>query len=101
MSPWSEQIHRGRQERGLTQEEFAREVARVAWDQHHVQVGIDSAMVSKWERGTKLPSRRYQRLLRILFTADEASPKAAEPPGPELASTTPGRCPRHSPPSTR
>jgi transcriptional regulator with XRE-family HTH domain len=72
MAAWSEQIHQCRQQRGLTQEEFAREVARVAWEQHHVQVGIDAAMVSKWERGAKLPSKRYQRLLAELVDDTEA-----------------------------
>jgi transcriptional regulator with XRE-family HTH domain len=77
MAAWSEQIHQCRRDRGLTQEEFAREVARVAWERLHVQVGIDAAMVSKWERGTKLPSKRYQRLLGALFNADA-------PAGPTL-----------------
>jgi len=81
MAAWSEQIHQCRLERGLTQEEFAREVARLAWERTHVQVGIDSAMVSKWERGTKLPSRRYQRLLSILLGTDPQRPSA---PAPEL-----------------
>jgi transcriptional regulator with XRE-family HTH domain len=67
MAAWSEQISQCRRQRGLTQEEFAREVARVAWERLHVQVGIDAAMVSKWERGTKLPSKRYQRLLAVLI----------------------------------
>src|SRR5262245_56159099 len=67
MTAWSELIHQCRDERGLTQDEFAREVARVAWARLHVQVGIDSAMVSKWERGTKQPSKRYQRLLSELL----------------------------------
>ena len=31
-------------------------------------------MVSKWERGSKLPSRRYQRLLRALFDGPTAAP---------------------------
>jgi transcriptional regulator with XRE-family HTH domain len=79
MAAWSEQIHQCRRERGLTQEEFAREVARVAWERLHVQVGIDAAMVSKWERGTKLPSRRYQRLLTALFEADAPTTAAPHP----------------------
>ncbi len=67
MSGWSELIHQCREDRGLTQDEFAQEVARVAWERLHVQVGIDAAMVSKWERGTKQPSKRYQRLLSALL----------------------------------
>jgi hypothetical protein len=70
MAAWGEQISQCRQRRGLTQEEFAREVAHVAWERLHVQVGIDAAMVSKWERGAKLPSKRYQRLLTVLIGED-------------------------------
>lgn len=85
MAAWSEQIRQCRLERGFSQEEFAREVARIAWEQHHIQVGIDSAMVSKWERATKLPSRRYQRLLTTLFPADASRILPTEPAaGPEL-----------------
>jgi DNA-binding transcriptional regulator YiaG len=79
VAAWSEQIRQCRRERGLTQEEFARELARVSWEQVHVQVGVDSAMVSKWERGEKLPSRRYQRLLRTLM--DGSEPAATSPAG--------------------
>jgi transcriptional regulator with XRE-family HTH domain len=67
MSGWSELIHQCREDRGLTQDEFPQEVARVAWERLHVQVGIDAAMVSKWERGTKQPSKRYQRLLSAVL----------------------------------
>ena len=74
MAPWSEHVRRCRLERGLTQEEFARELGRIAWEQQHVQVGVDAAMVSKWERGTKQPSRRYQRLLRALAGTGAAEP---------------------------
>jgi len=70
MPAWNELIRQCRDERGLTQEEFAREVARVAWERLHVQIGIDSAMVSKWERGSKAPSRRYQRLLSLVLGTD-------------------------------
>jgi transcriptional regulator with XRE-family HTH domain len=70
MAAWNEEIRQCRQGRGLTQEEFARELARVAWEQQHVQVGVDAAMVSKWERGTKQPSRQYQRLLGLLIGGD-------------------------------
>jgi transcriptional regulator with XRE-family HTH domain len=84
MAAWSEQIRRCRVERGLTQEEFAREVGRMAWDRHHIQVGVDSAMVSKWERGTKVPSRRYQRLLATLFSADAGAMASRHPSSPDL-----------------
>lgn len=72
MATWAEQIRQYREQRGLTQEELAHELARVAWEQTHERVGVDSAMVSKWERGTKQPSRRYQRLLALL--AGHATP---------------------------
>lgn len=84
MAAWNEQIRQYRQRRGLTQEEFAGELASVAWEQLHVQVGVDSAMVSKWERGTKLPSRRYQRLLAALIGGDAAAGTAS--PAEDLAS---------------
>ena len=73
MAAWNEQIRQCRLRRGLTQEEFAHELARVAWEQLHERVGVDSAMVSKWERGTKQPSRRYQRLLRHLLGDSSAA----------------------------
>jgi transcriptional regulator with XRE-family HTH domain len=60
---------------------FARELARVAWEQQRVQVGVDAAMVSKWERGSKQPSRRYQRLIAFLSgrPALRTGPGASEP----------------------
>jgi transcriptional regulator with XRE-family HTH domain len=83
MAAWSEQIRQCRYGRGLTQEEFARELAHVAWEQQRVQVGVDAAMVSKWERGTKQPSRRYQRLIAHLSGRPTLpiGPVAGEPEG--------------------
>jgi transcriptional regulator with XRE-family HTH domain len=82
VAAWQQKIRECRHERGLTQDEFAREVARVAWERLHVQVGIDAAMVSKWERGTKLPSKRYQRLLTVLVGDDTAiRSSAGDEPG--------------------
>src|SRR5439155_7217579 len=65
--------------RGLTQEELAAELARVAWEQHHEHVGVDGAMVSKWERGQKQPSKTYRRLIAALFGAEHLA--FADPAG--------------------
>src|SRR3989440_4064572 len=70
MPAWNEQLRQHRLSRGLTQEELAAELARVAWERNHEHVGVDGAMVSKWECGRKQPSRTYRRLIATLFGAD-------------------------------
>src|SRR3989440_7064927 len=70
MPAWNEQLRQHRLSRGLTQEELAAELARVAWEQHHEHVGVDAAMVSKWECGRKQPSKTYRRLFAALFATD-------------------------------
>jgi transcriptional regulator with XRE-family HTH domain len=90
MAAWSEQIRRCRDGRGHTQEEFARELARLAWEQQHVQVGVDAAMVSKWERGTKQPSRRYQRLIALLSDSRPPANGSLDSLGLDYASTAAG-----------
>jgi transcriptional regulator with XRE-family HTH domain len=70
MTAWNEQLRQRRLRRGLTQEELATELARVAWEQNRERIGVDSAMVSKWERGKKQPSTSYRRLLAAVFAAD-------------------------------
>src|SRR5437870_6052396 len=70
MTAWNEQLRQRRLQRGLTQEELAAELARVAWEQNRERIGVDAAMVSKWERGQKQPSSSYRRLLAALFVAD-------------------------------
>jgi transcriptional regulator with XRE-family HTH domain len=52
---------------GLTQEQLAEQLARLAWEQFGVRVGVDAQMVSKWERGEKRPSRFYRQLLCLLY----------------------------------
>src|SRR5207249_11916840 len=73
MNPWNEQLRQRRLQRRLTQEEFATELARVAWEQNRERIGVDAAMVSKWERGKKQPSHSYRRLLAALFVTDPIS----------------------------
>jgi len=70
MTAWNEQLRQRRFRRGLTQEELATELARVAWEQNRERIGVDAAMVSKWERGKKQPSNTYRRLLAAVFVAD-------------------------------
>ena len=48
---------------GISQEEVAAGIARVAYEADGKQVGVNAMMVSKWERGFAHPCRRYQRLL--------------------------------------
>ncbi|MGB8385308.1 MAG: helix-turn-helix transcriptional regulator [Dermatophilaceae bacterium] len=56
-----------RESRGLTQQELAEAVGRLAWAQNERGVGVNADMISKWERGVKWPSRRYVRLLSDFF----------------------------------
>lgn len=60
-----------RKRRGLTQDDVARALADLAWQQLGLQVGVDAGMVSKWERGEKLPRRAYRRLLCQIFGVNE------------------------------
>lgn len=55
--------------RGLTQQEVAEGLERLAWVQAGRRVGVNADMVSKWERGQKSPSRFYFRLLCSFFDA--------------------------------
>ena len=56
-----------RESRGLTQQELAEAVGRLAWAQNERGVGVNADMISKWERGVKWPSRMYVRLLSDFF----------------------------------
>jgi transcriptional regulator with XRE-family HTH domain len=56
-----------RLQRGMTQQEVAEALERLAWVQNTRRVGVNADMVSKWERGEKSPSRFYLRLLCSLF----------------------------------
>lgn len=55
----------------LTQREVAEKLASLAWTQDKKHIGIDSQMVSKWERELKFPNPYYRRLLCLLFGASE------------------------------
>lgn len=57
--------------RGLTQDDVARALSDLAWQQLGLRVGVDAGMVSKWERGEKLPRRTYRRLLCQVFGVHE------------------------------
>jgi DNA-binding XRE family transcriptional regulator len=59
-----------RLQRGMTQQEVAEALERLAWVQNTRRVGVNADMVSKWERGQKSPSRFYLRLLCSLFEVD-------------------------------
>lgn len=61
-----------RERRGWTQQDVADQLARLAWLRCHERVGANADMVAKWERGVKLPSRRYRELLALLFGLDAA-----------------------------
>ena len=51
---------------GLTQQEVAEALAALAWEHDHEQLGVDAAMVSKWERGEKRPSGASLKLLSLV-----------------------------------
>ncbi len=79
-----------RQERGLTQQDVAEALCRLAQVHEHRGVGVNADMVSKWERGEKKPSPIYRRLLGLLFDTAPAlgssgAPVAAAEPGASLA----------------
>ena len=58
-----------RLQRAMTQQEVAEGLERLAWVHATRRVGVNADMVSKWERGRKVPSRFYLRLLCSLFDA--------------------------------
>jgi transcriptional regulator with XRE-family HTH domain len=70
-----------RQARGLTQQDVADALCRLAQVHEKRGVGVNADMVSKWERGEKKPSAIYRRLLGLLFdTAPAPGPsKLLEP----------------------
>jgi transcriptional regulator with XRE-family HTH domain len=53
--------------RGWSQEDVAVGLCRVANSVGESDIGVDSTMVSRWERGTRRPRPRYVRLLCQLF----------------------------------
>lgn len=62
-------LRQAREGLGITQQEVADELIKLAWKQHHIHVGVDRQMVSKWEREMKLPDATYRELLCILYGA--------------------------------
>ena len=66
----SNRLRELRETRGLTQQEVAEGLARLAWAHDHCAVGVNADMVSKWERADKQPSRLYRRLLCLFFEVD-------------------------------
>jgi transcriptional regulator with XRE-family HTH domain len=72
-SSGASRLREQRLQRGMTQQEVAEGLERLAWMQASRRVGVNADMVSKWERGRKSPSRFYLRLLCSLFdmTADD------------------------------
>ena len=65
----SARLRERRLQRGMTQQEVAEGLERLAWVQAAHRVGVNADMVSKWERGQKSPSRFYLCLLCSLFDA--------------------------------
>lgn len=61
-----------RERRGLTQQQVAEELMRLAWLRNGQRVGVNADMVSKWERGEKRPSPMYRDLCCVLFRATAA-----------------------------
>jgi transcriptional regulator with XRE-family HTH domain len=62
---------------GLTQQDVVERLNALAWQHTHTELGVDRQMVSKWERGAKLPQPHYRDLFILLFASTEATP----PPG--------------------
>jgi transcriptional regulator with XRE-family HTH domain len=61
-----------RLQNGMTQQEVAEQVERLAWLLDRRRVGVNADMVSKWERGQKQPSALYVRMLSVLFGVNSA-----------------------------
>ncbi|MFI5906220.1 multiprotein-bridging factor 1 family protein [Dactylosporangium sp. NPDC051541] len=57
-------LRRLREQHGLTQQELVDRLISLAWTETRQHVGLDRQMVSKWERGIKIPDKRYRNLLR-------------------------------------
>jgi hypothetical protein len=66
------QLRVNREIRGLTQQDVAEGLARLAWLHEGKAVGVNADMVSKWERGQKQPSPFYRRLFCLLFEVGPA-----------------------------
>lgn len=74
-----------REGRGLTQQDVADEVSKLAWFRNGVRVGVNADVVSKWERGLKRPSTLYRDLLCLRYETPDAHLGIA---GPLILATT-------------
>lgn len=61
------QLRLQRRLRGWSQEDVAAGLHRLAASHGEPELGVDAAMVSRWERGSRRPRPRYIRLLCQLF----------------------------------
>ena len=66
---------------GLTQQEVAEAITTLAWENGRRHLGVDAAMVSKWERGEKLPRPLYRRLLCALYNCTQEDLGLRQTPG--------------------
>ncbi len=80
MTTSADRIRSLRERRGWTQLEVAQHLDQLAWAQSGKHVGVNADMVAKWERGVKVPSRRYQELLDCLFGDDPSGTNAVTAP---------------------
>jgi len=51
---------------GLTQQEVAEEITRLAWERDRRVVGVDAESVSRWERGERGPRKYYREMVGLL-----------------------------------
>jgi tetratricopeptide (TPR) repeat protein/transcriptional regulator with XRE-family HTH domain len=94
---------------GLTQQEVADEITRLAWERDRRVVGVDAESVSRWERGERRPRKYYRQLLCLLFGTTEPELgfrrplplEAAAPPGAKDAKGQIGERPAVGPSSDR
>jgi transcriptional regulator with XRE-family HTH domain len=56
---------------GLSQQDLVDHLAALAWQHTGEHLGLDRQMISKWERGLKLPGPRYRRLLALLLATGQ------------------------------
>src|SRR5438552_773818 len=61
------QLRLQRRLRGWSQEDVAAGLHRLAAGMGERELGVDAAMVSRWERGSRRPRPRYMSLLCRLF----------------------------------
>src|SRR5262245_30767142 len=86
----NQMLRQQRRLRGWSQDDVAAGLHRLAATLYQPELGVDAAMVGRWERGTRRPRARYVRLLCDLFELPaeqlgivEESPVVAPPEHPE------------------